>query len=1421
MVASLDLTEKIDGQRRAPRLRIAQPREPLMPKAEETSTTSTASTSSKTGALVIDNAFEARAATAPKAKPKTNAPPFEALKASLTDAAGQANIKHALRMLSVTAGPAAAAAKAILDDGSYRSAAPVHGVDAIAQSVAQLIAKRLAPGTRDAVANAARLSLVAALSERRAGSERQRIFALEPVVLPEVLPPPPNLTPRIGFEPGVEGVKLDVEHSIDDLQTYIDDRFGRFVLDDLVTNQRTIEVHHGAREEAFSSAIARGFSDLTRVRTPEATMQNELYLARNPQTGEVRYLVAEVWGANRMAHLQKLLYAANVDGRRVDAARVEVHTEPMRRPDEIYRRTARALLASGTVPASVVIGFKNSLLRELGNRAAAGKRLEYVQQALGQDPGARLHARAQDAGAKGAALTKALDALGPALDILRAEPSEIFRFSVKQDALAAVERALVAAVKASPDTAALVDDVVGTDGFQVGVGDWVQGRVPAGTFIDQTVITYIDAEGAKRSLLLTKNPYGEVAHELGRVLVDNGVDNVFVFGTAGALDKNASVGEMHAPTQVIKRAGEIPFHNVALDIATTMPELLRPQMHAGTTVANVRSPVDETIAEVDRIREAGADIVEMELSHLLRALKGSTVSLSALYMVSDVPGTDKTIEKQANGELGASLRRAVDVLIEGLGMRGVVVAPEQQPPAPGGFEGAMVLAERALEKRGIRGEQYGLMRLVVARYLLNGLSDKAIGSLVADDKADALASTRVASRWQEKALRELAQPFTNDDVVQRVRHLGAELKDAVREIQKLGGTADSYKVHILGSLVKGRAAKGSDLDVLIETRDDALRERVFDSPFGWRGKKPDGDVVLGSYEYLTSRGAFYGPTLDIGDGQRFVDDPNALVEVWAKSVAPYGVRVEMGKDGAVRVEVETGALSDVSVARETEAVAERLLEHEKSFRRFVDTDFLLRHLRDVAPLADVADVPLDRLVRSGEVLLRQRLPSSLNRARVLELLATPLGDDKLRAPGGAAFLKAAGLADRDALIERVERSGIAGLPWALFVDGEVACELMRVGDPFYRLCVDVAAADRAKKERTGTVVKGDAPVVFPFFAREVRAAEARERKGGAALLSRLHGRLDHVRASAAAPEHAPHLAPNAALQAIAAAGVSKSVVDSGPARTVGLGITVPIMEPRPSIDVAAYVNEPSKRDLSKVRIAIASDHGAFGRAEKCADILKRMGVGEVVVLAPTVQGEKVPYAVTSHAALSMLEGGSVDRVISFCGNGLGALDVANQHAEHQRSAVKPPIYGDNLWSVVNGSAAGANGLGHGRPPPRRERRPHGRVPQGVPRRATEPGERRHISSRARRDLAPRRSRAQAHRQAHAHAAHQGGREAHPRRAAPCDRVAGRHLLQPRRRERSRSNEDAEADARRCRTNDTAERALHCVGRRARPDGRAR
>ena len=59
-------------------------------------------------------------------------------------------------------------------------------------------------------------------------------------------------------------------------------------------------------------------------------------------------------------------------------------------------------------------------------------------------------------------------------------------------------------------------------------------------------------------------------------------------------------------------------------------------------------------------------------------------------------------------------------------MRGVLLRTDPKPPAPPPWRGAMLLAERALTRRGLRGEQHALLRYVIARYLMNGLSDRAI-----------------------------------------------------------------------------------------------------------------------------------------------------------------------------------------------------------------------------------------------------------------------------------------------------------------------------------------------------------------------------------------------------------------------------------------------------------------------------------------------------------------------------------------------------------------------------------------------------------------------------------------------------------------------------------------------------------------------
>jgi ribose 5-phosphate isomerase RpiB len=164
--------------------------------------------------------------------------------------------------------------------------------------------------------------------------------------------------------------------------------------------------------------------------------------------------------------------------------------------------------------------------------------------------------------------------------------------------------------------------------------------------------------------------------------------------------------------------------------------------------------------------------------------------------------------------------------------------------------------------------------------------------------------------------------------------------------------------------------------------------------------------------------------------------------------------------------------------------------------------------------------------------------------------------------------------------------------------------------------------------------------------------------------------------------------PDDTIAAMGAAGISELIVTSGKERTAGLGITVPAMKPRPRLGVPleVYATTPlePREKLKSMRIAVSADHGAYGRAEQTAQILRDLGVGEVLVIAPK-DPERLNYAISSSAALSLLSSGRVDRVISFCGNGLGALDVANIFAElnHGANAIKPPVYGDNFWTVVD------------------------------------------------------------------------------------------------------------------------------------------
>lgn len=166
------------------------------------------------------------------------------------------------------------------------------------------------------------------------------------------------------------------------------------------------------------------------------------------------------------------------------------------------------------------------------------------------------------------------------------------------------------------------------------------------------------------------------------------------------------------------------------------------------------------------------------------------------------------------------------------------------------------------------------------------------------------------------------------------------------------------------------------------------------------------------------------------------------------------------------------------------------------------------------------------------------------------------------------------------------------------------------------------------------------------------------------------------------------IAESPAVRALISAGYGPEIVATGPDRTTGLGITLPLAPVASRsfhLPLGEWARSPLPPEIQErlagMRIAVTADGEALGWAETAAEYLTEViGVGEVVVIAPQ-EGADINYAVSTAAALDMLQQNEVDRVVAFCGNGLGALDIANIYAEGTGDV--SPAYGDNLWSVVD------------------------------------------------------------------------------------------------------------------------------------------
>ena len=450
-------------------------------------------------------------------------------------------------------------------------------------------------------------------------SHRLELIDLAP---PERLESP---AAQLGFDVDVTAMDLAEPHSMGDLTHYANAYLGHTFVDDAIDEGREVALHNGTAAEAMVVMRARGASVFYRLATPKLHFQILVGLAGD----DVRYAIACDDGLDMFRHLQKVLRAArSARGHRIDASRV---TRFDHRADEATYRPARfrrCFESSGAIPPQVTVGFKNALLGALAMRAARVA-----------------HARALQGAAS---LPSELEPLRDldARELLRSAARRAWLDDLLARAKAAGHGGL--ALAAPRVKLAVVD---GPDDF-----------------LDHSRLAYRDASGARREVLLARNPYGEAAVAMGTLLREGGVEDVLVYGTAASLDRTSQVGELHFASRATSPEGAVhELDNYALD-ARFAALHAQPGTRVGSRVVNVRSPLDEFDRDIERLRAEGHHLVEMELAGLLRGLHGGNARIAAVHVVSDVPQSADTLEGFSPTRAERALAAAVDVWVEAFGI---------------------------------------------------------------------------------------------------------------------------------------------------------------------------------------------------------------------------------------------------------------------------------------------------------------------------------------------------------------------------------------------------------------------------------------------------------------------------------------------------------------------------------------------------------------------------------------------------------------------------------------------------------------------------------------------------------------------------------------------------------------------------------
>lgn len=188
---------------------------------------------------------------------------------------------------------------------------------------------------------------------------------------------------------------------------------------------------------------------------------------------------------------------------------------------------------------------------------------------------------------------------------------------------------------------------------------------------DGGTFTVLTAAGQTEKVALLRTPYGDVAGKFVDALSRLGAAHIAVLGTAGGLAPRSEIGQLVIPTAVNDDRGQ--RHAFANAVAPFLNDGAADRIRENAVTASLSTPLKESLAEIARLRDAGNDAVELELASMVETRLAKAPKLSVVLVVSDVPGSEETIESQAPNALDESVGEALDGVLDSMGVTELLI----------------------------------------------------------------------------------------------------------------------------------------------------------------------------------------------------------------------------------------------------------------------------------------------------------------------------------------------------------------------------------------------------------------------------------------------------------------------------------------------------------------------------------------------------------------------------------------------------------------------------------------------------------------------------------------------------------------------------------------------------------------------------